>query len=109
MAKTYVVLYGQRGVKDGFRSRKSAQDYAQKKANSMKKPVTIDRFTTYPKAKAGMTDWSQKHHATVNPKKEVAARVKRAVKRRAASKPKKRSKVFGFFQNAGKVSLVRRR
>ena len=69
MAVSYVVLYGKRGVKDGFRKLARAKAWAQTKANKLGKTVDIDKFTTYPKAKAGMVDWSQTHQCYVKPKK----------------------------------------
>jgi len=67
MAISYAVLYGQRGIKDGFRSKQRALAFAKKKANKTKKSVDLDRITTYPRAKAGQTDWSQTTIKTIKP------------------------------------------
>lgn len=68
MAKKYVALFGKQGTKD-FRKVKRARAFAQSKANKTGKTVEIDRVTTYPKARPGQTDFSQRHHAYVKPKR----------------------------------------
>ena len=69
MGKRYAILYGKTGVKN-FRKRERAVEWGKKKANQTGKAVDLDRITTYPKAKPGMTDWSQKTVATIKPKKK---------------------------------------
>lgn len=66
MGRRYAVLWGQRGSK-GFYKLPRAKEFARKKANKLGKSVEIDRITTYPKAKAGQVDWSQKYYSTVKP------------------------------------------
>jgi hypothetical protein len=67
MGKRYAVLYGANGVKDDFRTLGGAQKFAQAKADSMGKAVEVDKITTYPNARAGETDWSQRAVKTVKP------------------------------------------
>lgn len=68
MGKRYAVLWKKRGVK-GFIKLNRAKAFAKTKANKIKAKVSIDKITTYPKAKPGMVDWSQKHYMYVKPKK----------------------------------------
>jgi len=100
MAISYVVLYGKRGVKDGFRKLERAKAWAQTKADKLGKKVYIDRVTTYPNAKRGMVDWSQRHQCYINPKKrKVVSEHKTLTKAKKTPKrktPEKNHK-YGFY------------
>lgn len=73
--KTYSVLYGANGVKEGFKTKNKAAIFAQKKANSMKQKVLVDRITEYRTPKkpvrgyGGVIDWSQTTVRTVKPRR----------------------------------------
>jgi hypothetical protein len=69
---TYAVLWGAEGAKGGFRKIKSARKFAKEKAIKIRKPVEIDKITSYypPIASivgSGRTDWSQGFYETVLP------------------------------------------
>lgn len=67
MGVRYAVLYGPHGVK-GFNKLKNANRFARKLADRSLQTVEVDKITTYPRAKAGQVDFSQRHHKYVHPK-----------------------------------------
>ena len=72
MGKFYAVLYGQRGAKE-FRKLKPAEKFAKQKATIRRERTEIDVIHTYPRAKAGETDWSQSHLKYVRPGSKAEA------------------------------------
>ena len=66
---TYSVLWGNRGVKAGFRKPSTARAFAQIKANKLNERVDIDKITSYHYKTKGEMDWSQKHYVSIFPKK----------------------------------------
>lgn len=68
----YVVLYGANGVSREFRSQSRAEDYAKRKATTMKKRTYVDSITDY---KNGYS--SQTTVKTVNPSKAPKRRIVR--------------------------------
>jgi len=69
MAIKYAVLFGVDGVEE-FGKLPMARAFAKKKANELGEEVTVDKVTTYPDAKPGQVDWSQKYFTSVKPTKK---------------------------------------
>ena len=68
MTTRYAILYGSKGVKD-FRKKSNALKFGIKKSNILRKMVYLDKITTYPKARVGMTDFTQRTVKIIKPKR----------------------------------------
>lgn len=89
MPEKYAVLYGENGVEQ-FRKKERAEDFAQKKANKMRKSVSIDKIRTYPQAKAGETEFSQRQIKEVKPKVKEKIKSQKPAKKKVKQKLEKK-------------------
>jgi len=67
MGKEYAVLWGARGVKEGFENPAKAREFAKRKAYELGEKVEIDVLQDYPSGE----DYSQRHHSFVKPPKQA--------------------------------------